>query len=60
MQESTKVNGTDTYKLTGETGSPRYMAPEIANSEPYNQKSDTYGFGLLLYYVSGAAWCGGW
>jgi hypothetical protein len=27
-----------TYKLTGETGSYRYMAPEVFRHEPYNLK----------------------
>ena len=27
-----------TYKLTGHTGSRRYMAPEVALDEPYNEK----------------------
>ena len=26
------------YKLTGETGSYRYMAPEVFRHEPYNTK----------------------
>ncbi|CAN0005912.1 unnamed protein product [Discosporangium mesarthrocarpum] len=26
------------YKLTGETGSQRYMAPEVFLREPYNEK----------------------
>lgn len=29
---------TETYKLTGETGSYRYMAPEVFRHEPYNLK----------------------
>jgi serine/threonine protein kinase len=28
---------TDTYKLTGSTGSRRYMAPEVARADEYNQ-----------------------
>ena len=31
------------------TGSPRYMAPEIANSQPYNATCDCYSFALLLW-----------
>jgi serine/threonine protein kinase len=38
-----------TYKLTGATGSPRYMAPEVANSQPYNEKCDVYSFAILLW-----------
>jgi serine/threonine protein kinase len=30
------------YKLTGETGSYRYMAPEVFRHEPYNLKVDVY------------------
>lgn len=40
------------YKLTSCTGSRRYMAPEVALAEPYNEKSDVYSFGMLLYQVS--------
>jgi serine/threonine protein kinase len=29
----------DTYKMTGETGSYRYMAPEVFRHEPYNLKA---------------------
>jgi serine/threonine protein kinase len=30
-------NKTDTYKLTGNTGSRRYMAPEVACNQKYNE-----------------------
>jgi serine/threonine protein kinase len=30
------------YKMTGETGSPRYMAPECHLNMPYNEKVDVY------------------
>jgi serine/threonine protein kinase len=42
----------DTFKLTGCTGSRRYMAPEVCFSDPYNQKADVYSFGMLLYQVT--------
>lgn len=51
MKEDTRVKGTNLFKLTGETGSPRYMAPEVALSQPYNETSDVYAFSLLLSYV---------
>jgi len=28
----------DVYEMSGETGSLRYMAPEVADCRPYNQK----------------------
>ena len=40
------------YELSGNTGSLRYMAPEVALSEPYNLTADVYGFGLLLWQVA--------
>ena len=40
-----------TYKLTGCTGSMRYMAPEVALSKPYNEKVDIYGFGMIIYQL---------
>ena len=49
LKKSASVNGT--YKLTGCTGSLRYMAPEVALSKPYNEKVDIYGFGMILYQI---------
>jgi len=39
------------HKMTGETGSERYMAPEVAQCEPYDAKADVYSFGMLLFYM---------
>jgi serine/threonine protein kinase len=33
------------------TGSPRYMAPEMANSQPYNATCDCYSFAVLLWQI---------
>jgi serine/threonine protein kinase len=41
----------ETYELSGNTGSLRYMSPEVALSEPYNLSADTYSFGLLLWQI---------
>jgi len=38
-------------KLTGLTGSLRYMAPEVALQEPYNHKAEVFSFTSLLYHV---------
>mmetsp|Transcript_86180 Transcript_86180/g.239886 ORF Transcript_86180/g.239886 Transcript_86180/m.239886 type:complete len:428 (+) Transcript_86180:146-1429(+) len=40
-----------TYKLTGDTGTIRYMAPEVALSHPYTEKADVYSFGILLWQI---------
>mmetsp|Transcript_9168 Transcript_9168/g.13313 ORF Transcript_9168/g.13313 Transcript_9168/m.13313 type:complete len:669 (+) Transcript_9168:104-2110(+) len=37
------------YHMSGETGSLRYMAPEVADSRPYNHKADVYSFGIILW-----------
>lgn len=41
----------ETFKLTKRTGSPRYMAPEIAKGEPYNLKADVYSYSLICHEV---------
>ena len=35
--------------LTTNVGTERYMAPEINNKQPYNNKIDIYSCGILLY-----------
>ena len=40
------------YKLTGCTGSRRYMAPEVCFNDPYNEKADVYSFGMMMYQVA--------
>jgi serine/threonine protein kinase len=37
------------YQMTGETGSPRYMAPECHLNLPYNEKVDVYRYAQLLH-----------
>mmetsp|Transcript_2841 Transcript_2841/g.8450 ORF Transcript_2841/g.8450 Transcript_2841/m.8450 type:complete len:388 (-) Transcript_2841:264-1427(-) len=37
--------------LTSMTGSLRYMAPEVALSQPYNHKAEVFSFTSLLYHV---------
>lgn len=40
-----------TFRLTGETGSYRYMAPEVFRHEPYNFKVDVYSFSMIAYQL---------
>jgi serine/threonine protein kinase len=37
------------YNLTPRTGSVPYMAPEVAECKPYDQKSDVFGFAILVW-----------
>ena len=43
-----------TYKLTGGTGSLRYMAPEVMRDDTYNLSADVYSFSILLWEVLSA------
>jgi serine/threonine protein kinase len=40
------------YKLTGNTGSRRYMAPEVAKVQHYNLSVDVYSFAILLHEIA--------
>ncbi len=40
-----------TYKLTGDTGSLRYMAPEVSLGKPYNDTVDTFSFAILCWQI---------
>ncbi|KAH9604010.1 hypothetical protein KSS87_014190 [Heliosperma pusillum] len=39
----------DVYKMTGETGSYRYMAPEVFRHRSYDKKVDVFSFAMILY-----------
>ncbi|CAM9939249.1 unnamed protein product, partial [Ectocarpus fasciculatus] len=41
----------NTYKMTGEVGSYRYMAPELVKHEPYNAKVDIYSWAILSWEI---------
>lgn len=49
--DPSKASKAGTYKLTGDTGSTRYMAPEVALDKPYNETADVYSFGILFYQI---------
>lgn len=42
-------NDDDSYHATGLTGTRRYMAPEVALSQPYGCSADVYSFGILMW-----------
>ncbi|PNW72252.1 hypothetical protein CHLRE_16g675750v5 [Chlamydomonas reinhardtii] len=37
------------YGLTGKAGSAMYMAPEVFQKLPYNEKADVFSFGVVMY-----------
>lgn len=44
--------GAGPRKMTGETGSYRFMAPEVFTHQPaYSYPVDVYSFGMLMYYL---------
>lgn len=49
INPDTAVDGV--YKLTGNTGSLRYMAPEISKNLPYNFSVDLYSFGIIFWQI---------
>ena len=40
------------YEMTGNTGSLRYMAPEVALQQPYTEKADVYSFGIMVWQMA--------
>lgn len=46
-----KKLGTDKFRMTGETGSYRFMAPEVYRYEPYNETVDIYSYSMILFYL---------
>lgn len=47
----THGNRRDQYRLTGNTGTLRYMAPEVALGRQYNCSVDVYSFGVIVWQV---------
>lgn len=43
------VTGSVAGVMTSETGTYRWMAPEIIRHEPYNEKVDVYSYGIVLW-----------
>lgn len=41
--------GHSSSDLTAETGTYRWMAPEVIRHEPYSTKADVYSFGVVLW-----------
>jgi len=52
--ENASVDSNDVYTMSGETGSLRYMAPEVADALPYNWAADVYSYGIILWELNAA------
>mmetsp|Transcript_6985 Transcript_6985/g.13798 ORF Transcript_6985/g.13798 Transcript_6985/m.13798 type:complete len:302 (+) Transcript_6985:344-1249(+) len=49
---SRQISSTENvHHLSMMTGSLRYMSPEVAKGEPYNQRCDVYSFTVLLWQM---------
>lgn len=45
------LSETDEFRMTGETGSYRFMAPEVFRHEDYTETVDIYSFAMIFYYL---------
>ncbi len=52
VMENSDSKSNDVYEMSGETGSLRYMAPEVAEGLPYNHKADVYSFGIIFWEMN--------
>ena len=50
VQKRTEDN--QIYQMTGNTGSLRYMAPEVVLGHPYNEKVDVYSFAVVMWALA--------
>jgi serine/threonine protein kinase len=46
-----RLQASNLSEMTGNTGTPGYMAPEVLESKPYDKKCDVYSFGICLWEI---------
>lgn len=46
-----KRDGKEVFMMTGETGSYRFMAPEVYRHEEYTETVDVYSYAMILFYL---------
>lgn len=47
-----RSDDTEMYEMTGNTGSLRYMAPEVVLGQPYTERVDVYSFGMIMWTMA--------
>ena len=51
VRPNPKKGEADTFLMTGETGSYRFMAPEVFRHEQYTETVDVYSYAMILFYL---------
>ena len=46
-----KRKESESFRMTGETGSYRFIAPEVLRHEDYTETVDIYSFAMIFYYL---------
>lgn len=46
-----RTSSTEKFAMTGNTGSLRYMAPEVYLGQPYTELVDMYSYGLIIWHT---------
>lgn len=46
-----QAKSNEIYKMTGETGTYRFMAPEVMKHSSYSTKVDIWSFGMVIYNI---------
>ena len=57
MQNSRLWRSDRAPKMSGGVGTWRYMAPEVARYEQYDEKIDIFAFSLILYFIFSGTQC---
>ena len=51
IRPNPEQNEVEAFHMTGETGSYRFMAPEVFRHEEYSETVDVYSYAMIFYYM---------
>ena len=51
IRRNPNQNQTEAFMMTGETGSYRFMAPEVFRHEVYTESVDVYSYSMIFYQI---------